>query len=159
LEWLGNLSQNLSAEMTSLVLGALGVILIILGLWLAWLVFFNRTEKRKVAIFAIILVCIILFATWQQWGWMPILIAAGSIGLAPLLVGLMIDAILEVPYLGASIVGATIAFFLGIGNSLLYLAIPGPFISEYIEMASLIGITIGAILGLLLSSRNAGYWH
>jgi hypothetical protein len=159
LEWLSNISQNQTIEMTTVIFGIFGLIFIILGLWQAWLVVFDRIEKYKNVIFSVILVCIILFALWQQWGWIVLIVAIGSVGLAPLFVGLIIGALLQVPYLGASIIGATVAGFLGIGCSLIYLAIPGPFISDYIKMGFLIGISTGAILGLLLSTRYSGNWQ
>jgi hypothetical protein len=154
LEWLGSLAVDLPVEMTSIAFSVLGGFFLVFGLWLAWVVALRRTESDTVI--SIILLAIILFAAWQKWGWLPILISLGSLGLVPLLVFGILWITLTVPYFGPAVAMATVCFFVGLGGILLYLAIPGPFLPQYIEFASLVGIAIGAVFGLILSSLHGG---
>lgn len=160
LELLDNLSKNMSPQMQTTFWGALGGILAILGLWQIWLIFLNKKEKNKDTIFSTILIVISLFVVWQIWGWFAVLIGVvGSLGLGIFIFGLIYSAILHVPYLGGSIVGVIVGVFLSIGGCFIYFAVSGQFIQEYIKIVLIAGTSIGAILGLLFSSFNSGYWH
>jgi len=152
-----NASRKMSIELTSIILGSIGLIFVILGLWLIWLIFFDRRNYHKNTIFTVIIIPLILFEIWQLIGWGGVIIAIFS-GVGIGFIILIVTSLLDIPYFGSSLVGATVGLFIGVGGSLLYLAIPGPFISDYIRIGILIGVTSGAILGLLLSSIRAGTW-
>ena len=87
------------------------------------------------------------------------MIAIGTIGFAPLLLGMLIYGILLIPYLGGVLVGACICSFLWIGGSLLYFAITGTYEIEYVTSSLILGGTIGGLLGLIFTSVNYGYWQ
>ena len=158
--WLNNQSKIMSSPMQITLFGVLGGILVSLGLWQIWLIFLNKNEKNKDTIFSSLLTVISIFIAWQILGWLAVLIGVvGTFGILVLIFGLIFSAILHIPYLGGSIVGAVVGIFLGIGSCFIYFAVSDLFVAEYVNLAIIIGSSAGAILGLILSSINTGLWH
>ena len=158
IRWLEDLSKK-SPEIFSLSIGVSGIILIVFGLWLLWLIFFNKTEKNKKEIFAAIYVAILIFISWQMFGNRAILIVVITFGFLALIVGMIITGLLEVPYFGSALVGLLIGLLISIGVIFAFVALYPPFAGDMIIYAIIIGVSLGSVLGLVISSSTGGRWN
>ncbi|HKZ54217.1 MAG TPA: hypothetical protein VJ123_01970 [Anaerolineales bacterium] len=129
----------LPPETHSLVLGTLGASFIVLAVLLA--IRIARGDKDPAILVLVLISIIVCVRLWRWWGLLLGPIAGVSI------VGIMAESI----YAAGITFGAMVGALLGIGASLLYLAIPGPLITAYVVVGTMVFGIGGAIVGLIIS--------
>lgn len=140
LVWLNTVLERLPSETWPILLGTMGIVCILIGIWLYIWIKESWDLDTYAGLCGGIAALYICVRFWSWWGiaWAIILVPVAFI-----ICGMAVDTLL-----GAVFAGILIGGLVGCGLSLLYLAIPGPFIGEYVIVGCLTGALLGGLLGL-----------